>query len=232
MTMRLKRLFIAAMLLCCTFAKAQDDGYFMELGVGGGAGFYLGDANTGFYDNTNGVFSVIARYNVNPRFALKANLAAAGISGSTVNAYGALPGDELSFSRTVYDLGVQMEWGFCGYGIAGWDGTKRVAPYGLLGIGMTYAPKPARNDFAANFPVGLGVRYKLSERVNIGLEWSMRFSTSDRLDVTSNTGTSMENPFLIKGKGIKNKDSYSFTMLYVTFDVFKRPCNCNDEIIK
>ena len=110
-----------------------------------------------------------------------------------------------------------------------WNGTHRLAPYGLLGLGLTFAPEPASNDFAANFPVGLGIRYKLSERVNIGLEWSMRFSTSDRLDVTHTDGTPLQDPFMIKGKGIKNKDSYSFTMLYVTFDVFKRPCHCNEE---
>lgn len=226
---RLKSLTIVAMLTCCLSAAAQDDGYFMEFGLGGGGSFYMGDANAELYNNTNGVFSFVARYNVNPRFSLKANLAAAGISGSTDGSYGTLPGDGLKFSRTLYDFGVQIEWGFCGYGMDGWDGTRRLAPYGLLGIGMTYAPEPARNDFGANFPIGLGVRYKLSERVNIGLEWSMRFSTSDRLDVTADSGTSLENPFMIKGKGIKNKDSYSFTMLYVTFDIFKRPCNCNEE---
>lgn len=218
-----------AMLLCGSYSAAQEDGYLMEIGLGGGGSFYMGDAGTELYNNTNGVFSVLARYNVNPRFSLKANLAAAGISGSTDNSYGVLPGDELSFSRTVYDMGVQVEWGFCGYGMEGWNGSHRLAPYGLLGLGLTYAPKPVRNDFAANFPIGLGIRYKLSERVNVGLEWTMRFSTSDRLDVTQNYGTSLENPFMIKGKGIKNKDSYSFTMLYVTFDVFKRPCHCNDE---
>ncbi len=226
---RLKSLTIVAMLSCCLTAAAQDDGYFMEFGLGGGGSFYMGDANTELYNNTNGVFSFVARYNVNPRFSLKANLAAAGISGSSEGSYGTLPGDGLKFSRTLYDFGVQIEWGFCGYGMEGWDGTRRLAPYGLLGIGMTYAPEPARNDFGANFPIGLGVRYKLSERVNVGLEWSMRFSTSDRLDVTQSGGTSLENPFMIKGKGIKNKDSYSFTMLYVTFDLFKRPCNCNEE---
>lgn len=220
---------LTVMLLCCTLVRAQDDGYLMEIGLGGGGSFYMGDANNRLYRNTNGVASIIARYNVNPRFALKGNLAAAGISGSSENAFGAMPGDAVKFSRTVYDLGVQVEWGFCGYGIAGWDGTRRLAPYGLLGIGASFVPKPAQNDFAANFPVGLGIRYKLSERVNLGLEWSMRFSTSDRLDVGADTSASMANPFLIKGKGIKNKDSYSFTMLYVTFDVFKRPCHCNEE---
>ena len=230
MIKRLEFLFMAIMLFCCIPAVGQDDGYLVELGLGGGGSFYMGDANGRLYSNTNGVFSIIGRYNVNSRFSLKANLAAAGISGSTENAYGVLPGDELRFSRTLYDLGAQIEWGFCGYGTEDWNDRHRLAPYGLLGLGVTFAPKPARNDFAANFPVGLGIRYKLSERVNLGLEWTMRFSTSDRLDVTHTEGTSLQDPFLIKGKGIKNKDSYSFTMLYVTFDVFKRPCHCNDEL--
>ena len=166
------------MLFCCSFAAAQDDGYLMELGVGGGGSFYMGDANNRLYRNTNGLFSVIARYNVNSRFALKGNLSAAGISGSSKNAFGVVPGDEIKFSRTVYDLGFQVEWGFCGYGMTGWADNHRLAPYGLLGIGMSYVPEPARNDFAANFPIGLGIRFKLSERVNLGLEWSMRFSTT------------------------------------------------------
>lgn len=228
MNKRLTLLSLVIILLCSKTA-AQDEGYLMEMGLGGGGSFYMGDANGRLYNNTNGVFSVLARYNVNPRFSLKANLSSAGISGSTENAYGTLPGDELIFSRTLYDFGVQMEWGFCGYGMEGWNGNHRLAPYGLMGIGVTFAPEPEQNDFAANFPIGLGLRYKLSERVNIGLEWTMRFSTSDRLDVTRTVGTTLKDPFMIKGKGIKNKDSYSFTMLYVTFDVFKRPCHCNEE---
>ncbi len=229
---KLKIPAFAVMLFCCSFAVAQDDGYLMELGLGGGGSFYMGDANNRLYRDTNGMFSFMARYNVNSRFALKGSLSAAGITGSSKNAFGVIPGDEIRFSRTVYDFGVQVEWGFCGYGLQDWNDCHRLAPYGLLGIGMTFAPEPVSNDFAANFPIGLGVKYKLSERVNIGLEWTMRFTTSDRLDVTQTYDTSLENPFLIKGKGIKNKDSYSFTMLYVTFDVFRRPCNCNDEIIK
>ena len=227
-----KKLLVLAMVILppvCNSAVAQENDYMMEIGLGGGGSFYMGDANTRLYNNTNGVFSVLARYNVNPRFSLKADLAAAGISGSTDNAYGVLPGDRLEFSRTLYDLGVQMEWGFCGYGMEDFNGNHRLAPYGLLGIGMTFAPKPLQNDFAADFPVGMGIRYKLSERVNLGLEWTMRFSTSDRLDVTRDYSPMLEDPFMIKGKGIKNKDSYSFTMLYVTFDVFKRPCHCDDE---
>lgn len=89
--MKLKVPAFAIMLFCCSFAAAQDDGYLMELGLGGGGSFYMGDANDRLYRNTNGVFSVMARYNVNSRFALKANLSAAGISGSSKNAFGMIP---------------------------------------------------------------------------------------------------------------------------------------------
>ena len=103
-----------------------------------------------------------------------------------------------------------------------------MVPYYLVGIGLTYAPKPVENVFALNIPVGVGLRYKLAERVNLGLEWTMRFTSSDKLDVTgANSVTTLNDPFQIKGKGLKNKDSYSFTMLYLTFDIFARPCDCN-----
>lgn len=210
-------------------AKAQDEGYFAEIGLVGGGSFYMGDVNsTSLYKNTNGMVGIVARYNVNPRFSLKADIVSAGIEGDTQFMDGSIPGDGIGFSRTIYDFGVQAECNFNAYGMTSWNGSRRLVPYYLLGVGLTYAPKPAENVFAINFPVGLGLRYKLAERVNIGLEWTMRFSSSDKLDVTSAlAGTTLNDPFQIKGKGFKNKDSYSFTMLYLTFDIFARPCDCN-----
>lgn len=224
----LRSIPILLVLSCCLPAAAQDIGYMFELGVGGGGSFYIGDANQRLYRNTNGAAALILRYNANPRLSLKADIAAAGISGSSSDAPGAIPGDEISFSRTVYDFGVQLEWGFTAYGFEGWSGARRLSPYGLAGIGMSLAPELAQNDFAVNFPIGLGLRYKLSERVNLGLEWTMRFTSSDRLDVVADSETTLENPFSIKSGFLKNRDSYSFTLLYLTFDLFKRPCDCND----
>ena len=73
-----KKLLVLAMVILppvCNSAVAQENDYMMEIGLGGGGSFYMGDANTRLYNNTNGVFSVLARYNVNPRFSLKADLA-------------------------------------------------------------------------------------------------------------------------------------------------------------
>ena len=51
---------------------------------------------------------------------------------------------------------------------------------------------------------------------------------SDRLDVTDKNGLTLQNPFNIKGKGIKNKDSYSFTAIFVTYDLKPKYRKCNN----
>lgn len=212
--------------------RAQDETtWLMEVGLGGGGSFYMGDANQSLYRNTNGAASVIARYNFNPRFSVKGIMGAAGISGSPDGSFGELPQQDIpDFSRTVYGFSLQAEWGFLGYMANEWAGGSRLAPYGLAGLGLDFIPAPAANDFALSIPLGLGLRYKLSDRSNIGFEWSMHFTGSDRLDVGgSSRGNGLENPLLINGKGLKNKDSYCVTMLYLTFDVFRKPCHCNDE---
>lgn len=220
--------FVLLSVTAVSMVHAQETDYMFELGVGGGPSFYMGDVNSRLYANSNSMAGLVFRYNQNRRVAWKAGLNMGGLSGSSEGAFGVIPGDGVRFSRTVYDIDAQLEWGFCSYGMPSWIGSHRLQPYCLAGIGATFAPKPAKNDFAVNFPLGAGVRYKLAERVNVGLEWTMRFSSSDRLDV-SGQGNGLEDPFLIKGKGMKNKDSYSFTMVYLTFDVFQRPCNCNSN---
>ena len=135
----------------------------------------------------------------------------------------------MTFSRTVIDAGAQFEYNFWSYGTGkGYKGTKRLTPYILGGIGFTFAPAPADNVFTLNFPIGVGVKYKLLDRLNVGIEFTMRFSMSDRLDVTDKNGLTLQNPFNIKGKGIKNKDSYSFTAIFVTYDLKPKYRKCNN----
>ena len=72
-----------------------------------------------------------------------------------------------------------------------------------------------------NIPVGVGVKYKLRERLNVGLDWTMRFSMSDKLD-------GIADPYNIESGFLKNKDSYSFTMFYISYDLFPKYRKCNN----
>ncbi len=211
--------------------KSQsNEEYKMELGGALGGSFYMGDANYSKpFKNIGLAGGVIARYLLNPRMAVKGNLLVGRISGNTSNFNNKYPHlEDTNFKRAIFDLGAQFEYNFLPYGTGqGYRGGKRFTPYILGGMGFTYAPPPANGVFTVNFPIGIGFKYKLKERLNLGCEFTMRFSLSDKLDVTKKEGLSLENPYEIKGKGFKNKDSYSFTVVYLTYDLFPKCKECN-----
>lgn len=210
--------------------SAQELEYKMELGAMAGGCFYMGDANTIPLRNLSLAGGVLARYNFNPRMAVKGDLAVGHIQGTTEGLNNKFPGEGYqTFNRNVYELGAQFEYNFFAYGTgAGYKGSRRLTPYILIGLGITYAPRPSNQVFAMNIPLGMGVKYKAAKRLNVGAEWTMRFATSDRLDVTGGDKLMLDDPYGIESKGIKNKDSYSFLMVYVSYDLFPKYRKCNN----
>ena len=80
-----------------------------------------------------------------------------------------------------------------------------------------------KNVFTANIPLGLGLKYKIGERLNLGIEWAMHFSLSDKLD-------GVEDPYGVKSTGIfKNTDCYSALMLSLTYSFSPKCANCNKD---
>ena len=230
----INKTLILIVLLMIPFIRtaAQNDEYRLELGGAAGGSFYMGDANYSTLFKNMGVSGgVIARYILNPRMAIKGNLIAGRISGDTKGTKNVYPNQEnASFRRTIFDLGVQFEYNFLGYSSEeDYTGNKRFTPYILGGVGGTFAPAPADDVFTINFPVGVGVKYKIAHRINIGCEFTMRFSLSDELDVTNKEGMQLNDPYRIKGKGFKNKDSYSFTAFFITYDLFPHCRGCNNN---
>lgn len=232
MTFINKALIIFALLIIPFFClQAQELEYKMELGGMLGGSFYMGDANyTTPFKNTNFAGAIIARYIFNPHMVIKGNLAMGKISGNTADFKNVYPDHhQTSFKRNIFDLGAQYEYNFWGYGIGNsYQGNKRITPYILGGFGFTFAPSKAKNVFTINFPIGIGVKYKVAPRVNLGCEFTMRFSLSDGLDVTNKEGLQLNNPYGIKGKGFKNKDSYAFATFFVTYDLFPKYRKCNN----
>lgn len=212
--------------------QAQEDlEYKMELGGMLGGSFYMGDANyTTPFKNLGIAAGAMWRYNFNPRMAVKADFAMGRISGNTKDFKNVYPGNkQTSFKRSIFDLGAQFEYNFFGYGTGeGYRGNRRFTPYVLGGFGFTFAPAPAKGVFTVNFPIGVGVKYKIAKRLNIGCEFTMRFSLSDQLDVTNKNGLQLDDPYGIKGSGFKNKDSYSFTTVFITYDLFPKYRKCNN----
>ena len=82
---------------------------------------------------------------------------------------------------------------------------------------------PRMLRFSANLPIGVGVKYKVGDRTNIGLEWAMHFTLSDELD-------GQRDPYGIKSSGLfKNTDSYSTLQLTFSYSFMTKCRTCHNE---
>ena len=233
------RTWLLLVLLSLTsWLRAQDLEYKMELGGALGTSAYLGDVSSSPFKHMSLMGGVLARRNFNQRMVLKGNLAMGHISGSSKGYF--IPTDagnldaaggeriEVDFKRNLLDLGAQFEFSFWGYGRgASYKGLSPITPYLTAGLGLTLAFGGGSVNAALNTPVGVGLKYKVKPRINIGAEWTVRFTTSDRLDVTRQS-SQLKDPYGVPSSGFKNKDCYSFLMFFVTYDLCPKYRKCNN----
>ena len=216
-------------LMAGSFTGLHAQEYKYELGGMVGDAFYMGDANkNAFFKGMNPAVGAVFRYNANFRWAFKGNLMWGQVSGSTEGLENVFPDNaQASFNRSLVELGGQMEFNFFPYSDKfAYAGAKRFTPYVFLGLGITYG---TGNEafFGPNIPLGVGVKYKIKNRINLGCEFSFRKLFGDKFDVTNGDNAILDNPYQISGSFLKNKDWYSFLLLSVTWDFGprNRPCN-------
>lgn len=219
----MKKILISIVLLITTLTAANAQDYRYELGAGLGASGYLGDVNrSNFMKHPGFAGGVLFRYLPNTRWALKANVYAAGISGNSIDDKLVFPdGQTYSFSSTLCDFGAQMEFNFFDYGIGPtYMKLKRLTPYLTVGLGGVVASASGQTAFAVNIPVGFGLKFKLKERVNLGVEFTMRKAFGDKIDGLSDLNG-------VKSSFAKNTDWYSLTMFTITYEFSKRCRTCH-----
>lgn len=224
-----KLLLMLMVLLSAARMSAQDDPqYRMEIGAGVGTVSYEGDFNGNVLKNMQPMFSALWRYNFDPYKDLRLSATYGKLKGSSKDVdtyYPDYATEEYSFNRNLLDVSLVFEYNFWPYGTGrDYRGAKRLTPYIYGGIGATSASGGgSKSVFTANVPIGLGVKYKLNERMNLGLDWGIHFSLSDELD-------GVKDPYQVKSSGMfKNTDCYSMLQLTLTYS-FKAKCRtCNKE---
>ena len=220
-------LLLALMTLSTVRVSAQDDvEYRMEVGAAVGLMGYHGDFNGSLTKDLQPMGSLVARYIFSPYMGLKANVSYGKLKGSSADVKTWYPEyrTPYSFSNKLVDLDVVYEYNFWPYGTGrDYRGAKRLTPYLLLGLGGTFVKTDQKNVFTANLPIGVGVKYKVGARVNVGLEWAMHFSLNDELD-------GVKDPYGIKSSGLfKNTDCYSTLQLSVTYSFMAKCRTCHNE---
>ena len=220
---------VTLLMLCATLTASaqQDDEYLMEIGGGVGMVSYQGDFNGKITSGMQPAGAIVWRRLLNPYMGFRVMGMMGKLKGDATRVETYYPDETTraySFDRSLTDVSVTYEYNFWPYGTGrDYRGAKRLTPFVFGGIGATYVSGGEKKVFTANVPIGLGIKYKLKERLNVGLEWSMHFSLSDELD-------GMADPYGIKSSGaFKNTDCNSGLMLTLTYS-FKSKCRtCNND---
>lgn len=220
---------VTLLMLCATLTASaqQDDEYLMEIGGGVGMVSYQGDFNGKITSGMQPAGAIVWRRLLNPYMGFRVTGMMGKLKGDATRVETYYPDETTraySFDHSLTDISVTYEYNFWPYGTGrDYRGAKRLTPFIFGGIGATYVSGGEKKVFAANVPIGLGIKYKLKERLNVGLEWSMHFSLSDELD-------GIADPYGIKSSGaFKNTDCYSGLMLTLTYS-FKSKCRtCNND---
>ena len=218
----MRRLLSILTLLITTTIVTTAQEYRFEVGPGLGISGYLGDTNDGnLYKHPGITGGAVFRYIGNSRWAIKANLIYARVSGDTENISSQFPLDhDFKFSANLYDLSVHGEFNFLSYGIGPqYKKYKRWTPYLLVGIGAVMSSSGATNVSLVT-PLGLGVKFKLKERLNLGFEFTMRKEYGDKID-------NITDLYGIKHSFAKNTDWYSIAMFTITYEFSKRCSKCH-----
>lgn len=230
MTRRLLTIFLAvtATLMSGGVSVLSQDiveSYRYDIGVGLGMSGYLGDANeSNLFKHPGFAANAGVRYLFDSRWAAKAQLSMATISGNTADFENVLPGGaQYDFKSTVYDLSIKGEANFFAYGIGEtYKRLRRWTPYLTLGVGLTMASSDGNNSVAFSLPMGVGFKFKLSRRLNLNAEFTMTKVFGDKIDSKELTDL-----YQIKSSFLKNTDWFSTLTVGISYEFGPRCVTCN-----
>jgi hypothetical protein len=205
------------MILMSGFLTAAWGQKKSDIGILGGASYYMGDVNHSRHFYSPSVAGgLIWRYNFNQRNSIRFSGIYVGLKGDPADFQEPYPNSgHLPFNTSLVDLGMSTEFNFMTY-----RATKirryRYTPYvgGGLGYSIVFGGTSALNlSFAGGF------KYNLTTRMSGGIEWSFRKSFTDEIDHVKNIG--FENNVFFH-----NKDWYSIVGVFITYKIFDWGLDC------
>ena len=228
MKMKLIRLFILfGFGLISNQLSAQilePNEYRAEIGVAGGGSFYLGDANTVLFNNTQVAYGAFFRYRFNTRMALKAEFTSTKIKGkfNYLN-----KSDSINNAVSTFDL--TGEFNFFDLEKNEYKRFSKIfSPYIFAGVGMMNYLYIGTTNLKPSIPFGLGMKVKIGKRWNLNAQWTTRLLLADNLEGID----VLNDPNKFNGNNPFNNDILSTFTVGISFDIWKKKCDCEDSAVK
>jgi outer membrane protein OmpA-like peptidoglycan-associated protein/opacity protein-like surface antigen len=227
----MKKLIVLSLFTALTFTLSAQEKW--EGGVFLGISNYMGDMVEPRFTlaQSSPAFGLLLRNHISERFGVRLNLLYGKIKGADENYEELASFRDASFSSSLVEISAMGEYEFLGNKRYSDDGkfNRTVSPYIFAGIGMSFVnPDP---DFGATpnaleqldidadysnthfaLPIGIGIRFDLNSKLNLGIEYGQRLSFSDYLDGVKASGDPDNNDIyafggLVLGFRFGEKDS-------------------------
>ncbi|MDP4240474.1 MAG: DUF6089 family protein [Bacteroidota bacterium] len=219
--MKLIRLFIFGIFGLISFQLSAQDEYKAEIGIEGGGSYYLGEANSHPFSNMRMAYGGFFRYRFDQRLAARVELVSATVAGQGINDNSVYAGD-LCGEFNFFDLEKNQYKQF----------SKTFSPYIFAGIGMMTGVYDGQTSPEFSLTFGVGLKVKLVDRWNLNIQWSNRVLLADNLEGTGIHST-YNNSNSLNGSNILNNDLLSTFTVGLSFDIWKKHCDCeNSSVIK
>lgn len=158
-------------------AQRSDD---LGLFVGGSS--YMGDVNPNrLIYKPSLALGVNYRYNYNPVFSMKYAAKYGRLRANDLdfaNIYQQLRG--YSFNHTIFEASALVEYNFFPITMEK-TGRDKFTPYVNFGVSLAYCNRTIPN-FHPSIPFGVGLKYRISRKIELGVEWIFRRTFTDKLD--------------------------------------------------
>ncbi len=217
-----KRIVYIVFLLCPIALYGQSVTSF-DLGFGIGISSHYGDINQEklFY-NYRTAFEGFVRYNLDNRYALRAQIMGTHFEGQDVdfrNPY--QQNRSKSFQRSITELGVVGEVNFFPYVNPVEWGSYVGTVYGLLGVSEAISYEKHRDNlFIPSVLMGIGYKNVLRNGWAFELEWAFRKCLNDELDV-------LVDPMKIGKKStLFNNDWYHVLAVKLSYNLWRSKGRC------
>jgi hypothetical protein len=232
-------------LLISNHGQAQQ----YEIGFGLGGATYTGDIIRRIDPSQAGIQGTLfGRRNFDNAWSLRAGLSISRLNGTD----SVRPIDPVAMERdahfkgTVFEGAAVMEFYFLDY--LSHQSMTRFSPYGFFGLGYTLFPAsgqsvvgdPLAGKYTTGTPVipfGLGVKYKLKERLFVAMEFGFRGTFTDNLDKIAgndvylsrfmpdpDTGDQVLNPQAFNFGNRNDKDWYYFLGVSLSYSFHQVKC--------
>lgn len=199
---------------------AQPKQFFCEVGVKGGTGYYVGDLTEHIFNHPRWAVGGEGRYKFDQRWSLRAQ-------GMLHDVY--IPQGDGGFDKFHVNVDVAAEFNFFRLGLKQYDKrVKTYSPYIFLGVGCGIFKYDGSTTAAAYIPLGIGFRWKFSQRCGLNLAWQHNIYFSDKLE-----GLKLQNDrYELNGSNIFNNDLTSQLTLGLFFEFVPKKkicqvCNTN-----